>query len=394
MSRGGPGVRGAFVRVHRYVGLALALWLFLLGLTGSVLVFERELDAWLNPALWHATPGAALPPQAIADRVAAADPRVEARWIPIGTVGALDVWVDWKPDPVTGAAAVREYDQMFVDPATGAINGRRRYGALMLDRATVLPFVHTLHSSLFMPGRVGLILLGGVALAWLVHSVTGFVLTLPRDGIWAHWRRAWRVKRHVRAERRTYDLHRAGGLWAWGLMILMAVSGVALTLPAEVFEPVVTTVSPISPHPWEGRTAAAAKAPSVSFDRALAAATGAARAAGIGAASSGLFLGPEIGLYGVSFGQQDDAGAGQGWVYVDRATAAVVSVQGSLNGTAGDVVERVQLPIHAGRVGGLATRVLAVVLGLATAMLSVTGVMVWWYKRRARQVAAGMHRGR
>ncbi|WP_076071046.1 PepSY-associated TM helix domain-containing protein [Sphingomonas montana] len=392
MTRGGPGVRGFFVRLHRYVGLALAGWLVLLGLTGSALVYERELDAWLNPGLWHTTPGPALSPQTIADRVTAADARVTARWIPIGTAGALDVWVDWKPDPVTGAAAVRDYDQMFVDPATGAINGRRRYGGWTLTRATALPFVHTLHSSLFLPGRVGAILLGIVALAWLVHGLTGFWLTLPRSLRWGQWRRAWVLKRHVRAERRTYDLHRAGGLWAWGLMIAMAVSGVALTLSAEVFEPVVARVSPLSPHPWEGRTAAAAEVPSVSFDRALAAATRAAMAAGIATRTSGLFLGPEIGLYGVSFGQQEAAGVGQAWVYVDRATAAVVSVQTATGGSAGDVVERVQLPIHAGRVGGVATRVLAVLLGLAVAMLSATGVMVWWYKRRARRVAAGMHR--
>src|SRR5690606_39937822 len=36
---------------HRAFGLGAALWLLLLALTGSVIAFYDELDAWLNPDL-------------------------------------------------------------------------------------------------------------------------------------------------------------------------------------------------------------------------------------------------------------------------------------------------------------------------------------------------------
>jgi uncharacterized iron-regulated membrane protein len=40
--------------------------------------------------------------------------------------------------------------------------------------------------------------------------------------------------------------------------------------------------------------------------------------------------------------------------------------------------------LHMGSVGGLAYRLLVVVIGLAVAVLSVTGVVIWWRKRSRR----------
>ena len=56
-------MRQAFVLVHRYLGLTMALFLIVAGLTGSVMAFEDEIDAWLNPELFRAaSPGPALTP--------------------------------------------------------------------------------------------------------------------------------------------------------------------------------------------------------------------------------------------------------------------------------------------------------------------------------------------
>lgn len=388
--RAATGLRGLLVRVHRTLGLFIAAFLILAGITGSALVYQAELDGWLNPDLWAiAATGPSLSPQTIADRVAAADERVTARWIPLEQrpTAAADVWVDWRAG-ADGAPATRAYDQMFVDPVGGQVRGTRAFGTGWPDRHSALPFVHRLHSALLLPGRWGAILLGVVGLAWLVDSVVGFALTLPRGAVsWRQWRLAWRVKRRTSVFRRTFDLHRAGGLWLWGLLIAMATSSVALTLPAEVAEPLVARVSPLTPEVWEGR-APQDGPPALDFDQALARGTAAARAAGMSGPSSGLYYGPEASLYGVRFGREEAAGVGQGWVYLDSATGAVLRVERPTDGTAGDVALRAQLPIHAGRIGGWPTRALAALLGLAIAALSLTGVMIWWRKRRARAAAA------
>ena len=44
-------VRQIFVFIHRWAGLAMTVFLIIVGLTGSVVAFREELDVWLNPEL-------------------------------------------------------------------------------------------------------------------------------------------------------------------------------------------------------------------------------------------------------------------------------------------------------------------------------------------------------
>lgn len=383
-------VRPALVRLHRACGLAIAGFLAFAGISGSLLVFQPEIDAWLNPGLFAASPaGAILSPQELANRVEAADGRVRARWIPWSPTPthAADIWVDWKVDPATGSPFVADHNQMFVDPRGGAINGRRLYGVCCFERAHAMAFVHQLHSNLWLPGRAGAILLGAVSIIWTVTSLFGIYLSLPASGGLRGWRQAWRVKPGGGPARRNYDLHRAGGLWTWAAMLLIAISGVALTLEHEVFDPAVEAISPMTPLRYLQRTMAAADAPypaRLSFDDAVAVGTRAARVAGVGEELSGIYHAAEYGVYGVGFGDEADAGLGASWVYVDSRTGGIVDLVPATAGTAGDLFARMQLPLHSGRIGGVATRVLLLLLGLATAALSITGLLIWRRKRRAR----------
>lgn len=43
-----------------------------------------------------------------------------------------------------------------------------------------------------------------------------------------------------------------------------------------------------------------------------------------------------------------------------------------------------QFPLHSGRIAGLFGRILISIMGFVVAALSVTGVVIWWRKRRAR----------
>jgi uncharacterized iron-regulated membrane protein len=44
-----------------------------------------------------------------------------------------------------------------------------------------------------------------------------------------------------------------------------------------------------------------------------------------------------------------------------------------------------QFPLHSGRILGLPGRILVSVMGVVTAALAVTGVVIWWKRRAARQ---------
>ena len=53
-------LRRLLVWVHRYVGLAIALFVAMAGLTGSVLTFPHEIDEWLNPDFFAETASGAM----------------------------------------------------------------------------------------------------------------------------------------------------------------------------------------------------------------------------------------------------------------------------------------------------------------------------------------------
>ncbi|MNG31907.1 hypothetical protein D3C84_1177970 [compost metagenome] len=54
-------------------------------------------------------------------------------------------------------------------------------------------------------------------------------------------------------------------------------------------------------------------------------------------------------------------------------------------GTLGERFYRLQLPIHGGRIIGMTGQVLIAVLGVMIAVLSLTGVYIWWRKLQARR---------
>ena len=71
-------MRALLVLLHRYIGLASALFLLMAGLTGSVLAFQHELDEWLNPTFYNtASQGQVLEPGALVDQLQAQHPRLQ-----------------------------------------------------------------------------------------------------------------------------------------------------------------------------------------------------------------------------------------------------------------------------------------------------------------------------
>lgn len=365
------GLRPWLVLAHRWVGLVLALVLLSSGVTGAVLAFDDWLDAWLNPELFHAPPGPALPLDRLVAAAEAADPRAQVVRMnfPARPGDTFQMGVVARQGGELG------YDQMFVDPAAAAVLGRRDSGACCINRVALMPFIFRLHETLLL-GDAGLWVMGCVAMLWTVDCVVGLLLTFPRGRPFlAHWRTAWLVKRTRNSFRLTLDVHRAGGLWCWVLLLVVAISGLALTLP-QVFQPMVKAVLPVSAPPAPPAKPVGA---TVGFSAALAAA---------GAALPGKQAAFAWHVPGAGYGflMADDAArlwGGLGPYDVDvAADGRLLSVTRAGSGRAGDTVLALQYGLHTGRLAGLTGRIVVCVLGVMVAVLSVTGPWLWWRKRR------------
>lgn len=409
--------RPFWVLVHRCAGLAIATVLVVAGLTGSVIAFYHELDAWLNPA-WHrtTTDGEPLSPPDLAARIERADPRIMMSWLPLSAEPGhtVNLFVAPRVDPISRKPFEPGYDELFADPVTGDILGKRQWGACCFEREHLVPFLYRLHFTLLLPGSWGMWLMGGIALIWAFDCFVGFYLTLPgrggnnlspvsglveegedaaeetcRRSWWRRWKPAWLIKTTAGPYRINFDLHRAGGLWFWGLLLILSVSGAYLNLHDELFKPAISLVSDLAPSPFDRpeRPPEAPIAPAVPVAAILEKAAAEAAGRGWEQAQFGVFYVPLQGFYGVGFGEEHPAGLGSPWLYFDGSDGRSIGDHRPGEGTLGDLFMQIQFPLHSGQIAGLPGRIVVAVAGAATAMLSVTGVIIWLRKQQARRIA-------
>jgi uncharacterized iron-regulated membrane protein len=386
-------VRDVLVHAHRWVGLATAAFLTIAGLTGSVIAFRYEVDAWLNPDLFAvaADGRAPLAASALVTLVERADPRVRVESLPLRFPPGQSaiVYVAPRIDPESGRPFAPGYNQVFVDPADGTVLGTRSTHACCFDRRSLIPFLHRFHYNLYLPGNWGVWLMGGIAVAWVVDCFVGLLLTFPRGRrIFARWSLAWRIKRGAGAHRLNFDLHRAGGLWFWIILLAVAVSSVYLNLRDEVFKPAVELFSPVTPTVAQSRPRQPpSPVPVLSVDIIAASATAEAQRRGWEQAATGIAHNASRGMYVVFFRpslSDEGTGLGSPRLYYDDRNGRMVGDAIPGRGTAGDLFFQLQYPLHSGQIAGLAGRIAVSVGGVAIAVLSVTGVVIWWRKRHAR----------
>jgi uncharacterized iron-regulated membrane protein len=388
-------MRKLLVLLHRWAGLFMAVFLAVAGLTGSVIAWEHELDRWLNPGFHYAVPTDAplLPATEVARRVETAHPALQVSYMPLAAAPGqtLVMMVVPRMDPATGRPHVLGFDQMAVHPATAEVQGTRTWGQASLARLDLVPFLYKLHHTLFLPRAWGVDwavwFLGAVAVLWVVDCFIALWLAFPR---WRVWRKSLAFRWSRGARTVNFDLHRSGGVWTWVLMLVLAVTSMAMNLHDEVMEPVVSVFSRTSPSPFDERprrSPAEQVAPPLVGRADI---VERARAEGLrrGWPDPPGFLTyrPAFDLYGVDFYVPGTSrpGLGPPRLYFDGATGALAGQRVPGEGTSGDLFMRLQFPLHSGRIAGVPGRILVTVLGLAVAVLSVTGVVIWWGRRTAR----------
>jgi uncharacterized iron-regulated membrane protein len=396
-------LRRLLVALHRWFGLGAAAFLFVAGLTGAIISWDHEIDAWLNPDLFVArTPGPALPALELARRVEAADPRVRVTYMPLATEPgeAFGVFVEPRMAASGGKPHEVDYNQVAVDPATGTIQGRRLWGEVSLARNDLLPFLYRLHYSMHLPAigayDTGMLLMGVIAIAWVLDTLVALWISFPSP---ATWRRSFSLRWRAGGHRLVFDLHRSGGVWLFLLVLMIAVTSVSMNLEHQVMRPVVSMFSTIAPSPYERPDGAAAPPPSeplIAPAQAIALAQAEAVRRGLHAPAGGLLFSSTTGRYGVGFFEpghgHGDGGLGNPWIYLDARTGAMAQAVVPGEGSAGDIFMQAMFPLHSGRILGMVGRVLMSLMGLAVATFSLTGVLLWARKRRARLHARGTTR--
>jgi uncharacterized iron-regulated membrane protein len=387
------GTRRVFVFIHRWLGLVIAGFLVIVGLTGCLISFVGELNHWLAPHVYPGPHGDALAPAALARRAEALVPGSRAITVYLGgESGSARVGLEAAP-----GVAPLEFSSIILDAVTGDELHRRRGGVLPTAAAEIMPFVYSLHYELAI-GATGIWILGIVALIWTIDSFVAFYLTLPLSSpgnsrsYLARWKPAWKIKWSGSLYRINFDLHRAGGLWVWAMLLVFAWSSVYFNLNS-VYTGAMSLVSDIEPPPWTWPAQPPRQDGPKMFDWEDAQQVGeklmAEQAREHGFAierPDALYFKSAKGLIQYRVRSSRDIGASKATTSIlfDAYTGVLVNVNLPTGQRSGNTFTTWIAALHTADVFGLPYRIFVCGLGMVVAMLSVTGVYIWWKKRCAR----------
>lgn len=368
-----PCARPFFRLWHRWFGLIAGVWLILLSATGSAIAFYDELDVALNPDLRTVAAGRGQAPVAgIVARAEAAFPGFAPTQIDLPDREGESVWMIGR---AVGADGVPRRLHVFSDPADGRVLGWREPGTIRLDRRHLMDVLYGLHVDLLLGAWVTW-LFGLVSLLWIIDHALSLILAVPRL---ARWRDAFLVAGRKGSLKQLYDLHRAPGMWAFPVTLVLAVTGVTLAWPDDARN-LVRTVAPVSERLHETWPEVASPADPIPLDRAMAAVAPRDRI-------DSLRPLPEHGVVAVrTFDPRDPDSQGRLWTYVSLTDGRIVAARHDNGSGAGDAFFAWQYPLHSGQAFGLTGRILVFLGGLATVMLAVTGAWLWLRRRRPRPV--------
>ncbi len=393
--------RKIFVWLHRWVGLLMTAFLVVVGLTGSLLAFNTDMEKLISPQLFAVKPTPDAKPldmATLAERAEAAEPHARVAYFSVGPEQAF-MHVGARTDPATGKPYPLDFDQMFLDPWTGKELGHRRNGDLSQGKINLMPFIYKLHMNLAL-GRTGGWMLGIVALAWSIDCFYAVYLTFPVvfSRFFSRWKLAWKIKWPASGYRLNFDLHRASGLWLWPLLFIFAWSSVMFNL-SSVYEWTTAKLFDYRTMEQDFASFEATKnnlRPRLGWreaqNRAEQLMAQVAREQGfVVTGVEGFAYIAQGGVYSYSARSTRDISEG-GWggvgIWVDGDTGELKKTFLPDGEHTGNTVTNWLRALHFANLHGwLAYRILVCLLGLVITMLSVTGVIIWLKKRNARRIS-------
>ncbi|UYZ60607.1 PepSY-associated TM helix domain-containing protein [Hymenobacter latericus] len=354
--------------LHSWLGLVCGAFMLVFFCTGALMVFREELNKQLHPELFRVAVGERrLSYDELYRRAKAAEPAAQFysfRHVPQAPNEALEIRIYEKQEP----------GRLFVNPYTGQVLGKS-FGSFT-DQLIIL------HYSFFL-GKLGEALAGTFAIALLGSVLTGFVVyrkhlldaLLLRTPIrWKNWRTA------------SSGLHRVLGSWALLFNVVLAGSGLWMSWDAFDLKKIFADD--------KEKKEKALPAVAANLDALIAEAQRQE---------------PGLELVRVNFPRKPDApvtvlgrAPGSAWLWGRTASKVEFSNQAGAAQLKKVFRERDLRPaerfdfalrtLHYGQYGGLAIKIIYSLLALSSAVITLTGFLLWWRRRRPARRPAPVRR--
>jgi uncharacterized iron-regulated membrane protein len=342
-------MRNLILNLHLYGALIGGLFIIVLGVTGSILTFQEELDHLLNPGLFNIAPqDQTLPLSAIQESLHKKYPD-------------KTFWRYSLPQ-----AANRPYvaqfksTQVFINSHTGAIIGSR-------ETPTVLDNIRTLHTSLWL-GSTGRNLVTAATFLSVFLIVTGIYL----------W---WPIRNTGTARGLSFYLHYALGIYFSLFLLALSLSGLVLAFEGSI-APWMFKVTQSTQALYNAPSTVVPGVTSITFTQALEIVS--TTFPYVIPQSITIPSGPK-GSYRIIVKSREGAvDYGEGWILLDQYSGKVLVEQDSHTISTGSKIMSGNGSIHTGIILGLPSKILMSLSSLILAVQTITGYCLWWKKLRRK----------
>jgi uncharacterized iron-regulated membrane protein len=353
-------MRRFIFQVHLYIGLIAGLFLVLLGITGSIMAFEPELDHLVHHRLSYVDPGGrALSLAEIGRVVNTAFPADAIMGYRLATSSDLS----WQVE--LGGKIV------FVNPYTGVILGTLVRPDHWDDW---LGFIHQLHLRLAMrmAGDSGKKIVTWAVVGLLILQLTGLFLWWRQKRVRIQWRKPVR--------RIWFDIHNVIGIVAYLFLLLLTITGLVMGFERQTtpfFYQVTGSQPEKGPDLDVPLSTGAAILPADS-------AVAIAKRALPGALPFNIPLPGPGDMYVVSCRfPEDRTPGGRSMVFIDPYSGKVLYVESSRTAPAWRRIVNMNRAIHTGDLFGILSKIVMSLASLALVLLFVSGVAMWWKRKAA-----------
>jgi uncharacterized iron-regulated membrane protein len=355
-------IRRVLLFLHLWAALLAGIFLLALGVTGSLMAFENEIDRFLNRRLIDVQPTPNhLSLAELITKLENDHPGYKVTDIvfPSRPDHAYEAYLD----PGSDADGI----PVTVDPYTGKVVGDLRARNEWMNK------VHQFHTHLLMEKhrQTAKYILGFASVFLLLLSCSGIVLWWRSKLVTINW--------HGSGKRLNFDLHNVFGFYSSLFLFLFALTGIAVTWEGPVAKLVnqVThsTTDQRMPRMSPPPAGAAALGPDVIV--------GAAQAALPDAQLVSLSLQPRRPAEIRMKFPEDRTPGGRSRVFLDPYTGKALAVVNSRTASLGFKINRLWIrEIHTGDIFGWPTRLLACLMSLALPIMAITGTLIWWNRNR------------
>jgi uncharacterized iron-regulated membrane protein len=382
--------------LHKCCGLAIAFFLLLVAITGSLLTFYPELEKLTSPQFYVA-PASHQTPLPFEQFIKVAESHYNVHVTHV----TLDTQLD-QHRVILGVVAnipdELDFNQLILNPYTGEVLGHRKLGSLSEGLHNLMPFIYELHYTLML-GNWGIWILGVTAIIWLFQSLLGLFISFPKRGKHSQnssflkkWKSAWLIKFSSSTARIYFDIHRAMGLWLLIVCLVFAWSSVYMNLWDSVYTKITEKLMPFHP-PWatlEPRTDTPQIPPTP-----LASVLENANRLMLQTAEQNKFnvikpvqirYYPNYGAFRFRVLSDRDLSSRlpRTDIYLDATSHQLLLVALPNGQYTGNTLSTWLYALHTGRVWGTPYRIFICLLGIALTLITITSLLIWWRKKSRR----------